>query len=146
MLRNFFALVLGLFAMAIVTTFIGVVAMKLFPVPAGLSLENPADAPAILAAMPQAVKLLIVAGGGLGPFLGAAIAARLAERRKLTAGAIGALAAALNYWNAQSVHYPQWMLLAVTVLPVPLALIAEKLVPPRYRGDARAPAWRGGDK
>jgi hypothetical protein len=146
MLRNIFAIILGLFAMAIVTTFAGIVGMKLFPVPVGLSLDNPKDAPAILAAMPQAVKLLIVAGACLGPFLGAAIAARLAEHRRLLAGVIGALAAGLNFWNAQSVPYPQWMLLAVTILPLPLALIAERMVPPRYRGGGDVPAWRGGDK
>jgi hypothetical protein len=146
MLRNTFAIILGLFAMAIVTTFAGVIGMKLFPVPVGLSLGNPKDAPAILAAMPQAVKLLIVAGGCLGPFLGAAIAARLAEHRRTIALAIGALAAILNFWNAQSVPYPQWMLLTVTILPLPLAWLAEKMVPPRYRRGDDAPVWRGGDK
>ena len=146
MLRNIFAIILGLFAMAIVATFAGIVAMKLFPVPVGLSLDNPKDAPAILAAMPQAVKLLIVVGSGMGPFLGAAIAARLAEHRRSIALTIGALAAILNYWNAQSVAYPQWMLLAVTIPPLPLAWLAEKMVPPRYWSGDDAPVWRGGDK
>ena len=135
MLRTLFATASGLFAMMIVVTFAGLVNSRLFPLAEG------GDLTASLAILPQAAKLMIVAGNCAGPMLGAAIAARLAERRWLVALVIGAAATALNFSNGLGVPYPAWMLWAVTLPPLPLAGLAAYWMTPKTLPLPEPKAW-----
>ena len=124
MLRSLFAIISGLFAMMIVVTFAGIANAKLFPPMPG---TQPAAA---LAALPQAAKLLIVAGNCLGPMIGAAVAARIATPRLMVALLIGAAATVFNFENASGIPYPTWMFWTVTLLPLPLAGLAARWLGP----------------
>lgn len=135
MLRTLFAIVSGLFAMMIVVTFTGLVNSRLFPLAEG------GDPTASLAILPLVAKLMIVAGNCLGPMLGAAVAARLAERRWLVALLIGAAATALNFSNGLGVPYPVWMLWAVTLPPLPLAALAAYWLTPKTLPPPEVKVW-----
>ena len=121
MLRDVFALIAGLFAMMITITFIELLGVKLFPIAPGLDPTEPANLAVIVAAMPLAAKALVVAGWCLGAFIGAAVAARLADHRLIAALTIAALVVVGTLMNAREVPHPQWMILAGTLLPLPLA-------------------------
>src|SRR5207342_699278 len=126
---DFIGLSAGALAMFVAVTLVEALDVKLFPLPAGLDPNNPAQLAAVVAALPIAAKLLIVAGWCLGAFVGAAVAARIAEHRLIVALILGALVIAGTMFNARDIPHPQWMIMAGTLLPLPLAWLATRLVP-----------------
>lgn len=148
MLRTAFGLAAGLFATMIVITFGELATARLYPIADGLDPRNAADMLAIVANMPTAARAMIVAGWCLGAFAGAAVAARLASHRVSAALSIGAFVALGTWMNSQSVPHPLWMTATGVLLPLPLAWLATRLVPP-WRAPSAAPGrdvWQGYDR
>jgi hypothetical protein len=148
MLRNTFAIVSGLFATMIVITFVELANARLFfPAPSGMDWTNKQAVAAFAASLPRAALVVVLAGWLLGAMAGAAVAAALADRhRRICAALIGVAVVAGVIQNAMAFPHPTWITAAGVLLPLPLAWLAEKLVPPRYRRGDDAPVWRGGDK
>lgn len=130
MLRTLFALVSGLFAMMIVTTFVAIASARfLYAPPPGFDAADVAQLRAFVGAMPVPVLLLLVASWCLAAFVGGGVAARLAGRRPLACAlAIGAVVSAAQVPNALSIGYPTWAIVAGLALPIPLAWLAAVLV------------------
>lgn len=128
MLRSTFALISGLFAAMIVITATQVVAAKwLFPPPAGLDFKDSAAVNAFVAGMPPAAFAWILGGWLLGSFVGAAAAARIAERQQAIAAAlVGCFVVFGTITNARSIEHPMWVLVLGVLLPIPLALLAAR--------------------
>lgn len=145
MFRDFIGLAAGTLAMFVAITLVEVLDVKLFPLPVGMDPNDKAQLAAVVAALPQAAKWLIVAGWCLGAFVGAAVAARIAEHRSIVALAIGALVVAGTLINAREIPHPQWMILAGTLLPLPLAWLATRIVPGHAPPPETGGRWRGNE-
>jgi hypothetical protein len=143
MFRDFVGLSAGALAMFVVITLIEALNVKLFPIPPGLDPNNPAQLIAIVAALPVAAKALIVLGWCAGAFVGAAVAARIAEHRLIIALLIGVLVVVGTLVNAQQIPHPQWMILTGTLLPLPLAWLATRIVPGYTPAPDTGERWRG---
>lgn len=143
MFRDFIGLVAGVFAMSIVYTVLAILESKLFPIPVGMDAHDPASAAAILAALPLAAKLLMAGGWCASAFAGSAVAARMAERRLITAAIIGLLMMGGTWFTLPKAIYPQWMILAGTLLPLPLAWLATRIVPAYAPTPETGARWRG---
>jgi hypothetical protein len=130
MLRTLFALISGLFAMMIVTSFVAIASAKfLYAPPAGFDTADVAQVRAFVEAMPMSVLALLLASWCLAAFLGGGVAARLASRRpQACALAIGAMVTAAQVPNAFAVGYPTWAIAMGLALPMPLAWLAARLV------------------
>lgn len=130
MLRSIFALIAGLFATMGVITGVELVSAKwLFPPPAGLDYNDPAAVNAFVASLPLAALLVILGAWLVGTFIGAAVAARLAGRYPvIPAMVIACLVVAGTIANAMNIQHPTWMLALAVLLPIPLALLAVRLV------------------
>jgi hypothetical protein len=129
MLRSLFALCAGLMAAMIVMTAFAVAASFLYPVPPGLERGGAAAIAAYAASLPLAANLLLLAGWLLAAVGGTVVAARLAPASAIAlAIAIGGLDAVLTFLNAQQVPRPDWMLACGVALPVPLALLAVRML------------------
>ena len=130
MLRRFFAVISGLFAMMIVITFTQIANVKLFyPPPAGLDFNDNAAVAAYAQAMPWQAMAVVVLGWLLGTFIGAAVAARISKDHVMTCAlVIGVVDVVLTAINALSIPHPAWALGMGLLLPIPLAWLAGKLV------------------
>ena len=146
MFRDFIGLSAGALAMFVAITLIEAMDVKLFPLPAGLDPNNPVQLAAVVAALPFAAKLLIVVGWCLGAFAGAAVAARIAEHRLIVALILGVLVIAGTLVNARDIPHPQWMILAGTLLPLPLAWLATRIVPGHAPTPETGGRWRGNER
>ena len=90
---------------------------------------------AYLESLPTAAFVIVLCGWQLGAFVGGAVAALIAGRaRVIHAGIIGGfvlLGTVINFLsvrdNANFTH-PDWMIVAGLLLPLPVSLIAGKLV------------------
>ena len=129
--------------MFVAITLIEALDANLFPMQPGLDPKNPAQLAAIVAALPIAAKLLIVFGWCLGAFVGAAVAARIAEHRLIVALLLGVLVIVGTLFNAREIPHPQWMILAGTLLPLPLAWLATRVVPGHAPAPDTGDRWRG---
>ena len=129
MLRRFFAVISGLFAMMIVITFTQIANVKLFtPPPAGFDFNDKAAVAAYAQTMPWQAMAVVVLGWLLGTFIGAAVAARISKDHVMACAlTIGVVDVVLTAVNALSIPHPAWALAMGLLLPVPLAWLAGKI-------------------
>ena len=143
MFRDFIGLVAGVFAMSIVYTLLAILESRLFPIPVGLDPHSPAGAAAVLATLPLVAKVMMSAGWCASAFVGSAVAARIAERRLIIAAIIGLLMMSGTWFTIPKTIYPQWMILTGTLLPLPLAWLATRIVPGYTPAPDTGERWRG---
>ncbi|HMB55668.1 MAG TPA: hypothetical protein VKM35_00490 [Arenimonas sp.] len=129
MIRSLFAIIAGLIAGILATTFTEIAATKVFAIPPGVDFHDPAQLRALIESMPMSAKGLIVFGWCLGAFLGAGVAVRLASQHRLfVAMAIGIAVAAGTIGNSWGTH-PFWMIATGTLGPLGLAYLAYRTAP-----------------
>ena len=130
MLRTLLAVVSGIFAMMIVITAVELANAKLlFPPHAGLDWKNADAVATFVTNLPTSARAVVVFGWCLGAFVGAAVAARIAEKyRTPCALLIGALVVAGTIDSALTIPHPTWVIAAGVLLPLPLAYLAAKWV------------------
>jgi MFS family permease len=106
--------------------------LLLFPPPAGMRLDTEADLAKLVALSSPAAKAWLVSGWALGSFVGALVAARISRRhRRIAALVVALFIIAGTVMNAMAIAHPLWMSLLGILLPVPLALLAVRLIGPR---------------
>jgi len=128
MLRNIFAVVAGLCGMLLIVAATELAAAKLFPLPPGFDVTDPANVKAFFETVPLSVELLVVAGWWLGAFAGAGGTARIAKTNKLVlAMLIGVFVAASAIAYAVRVPHPDWMTVTGVLGPLVMAWIAQRL-------------------
>ena len=87
-LRSIFGVIIGLFVAILIISLVDYLSHVLFPLPAGV---NPTDADQLRAAVgqiPVTAFLLMILGWGVGSFLGAWLAGRIAGRNPLIHGLV----------------------------------------------------------
>jgi len=132
MLRTMLAIVTGLITAMLVIFGVEAVGLLFFPPPAGMRLETEADLARLVAMASPAAKAWLVFGWALGSFIGAWVAARISHRhRRIAALAVALFIVAGTAMNAMVIAHPLWMNLLGILLPVPLALLAARVVGPR---------------
>jgi hypothetical protein len=97
--------------------------------------EDPQKLADLFKTMPVEALMIMVAGWGLAAFLGGLVAAFISGwARCWHAGIIGGvllIAIVVNFYrmtNLYDIAHPDWMIVAGLLLPLPLSLIAGKLV------------------
>lgn len=129
MLRTLLAIVAGLITAMLVIFGVEAIGLLLFPPPAGMTLESEADLAKLVAMSSSAAKAWVVFGWALGSFVSAWVAARISARhRRIAALAVALFIVAGTVMNAMVIAHPLWMNLLGILLPVPLALLAARLV------------------
>jgi hypothetical protein len=132
MLRTLLAIVAGLITAMLVIFGVEALGLLLFPLPAGMRLDTEADLARLVAMSSPAAKAWLVFGWALGSFVGAWVAARISrQHRRIAALAVALFIVAGTVMNAMVIAHPLWMNLLGILLPVPLALLAARLIGPR---------------
>lgn len=105
----------------------------LFPPPPGLDPKNPADLAALIAQAPTGAMVMLILAWVAGAFTGGYTAARISHRHKRIAAVIVAVLVMLGVggmiWLVPD--HPVWLSALGLLLPIPMALLAAKLVTPR---------------
>jgi hypothetical protein len=147
MLRGLLALLVGLFAAVIVMTFAAGAASKLWPPPAGIDTASVAQLAEVMAAMPLAEKLAIVAGWLAAAFAGGLVTTLAARHATAFALVPGVLLGAGTLANALKVPHPLWMAAAGVLLVVPMAWLGGRVGVRFVRAkDLGGEAWKGYDR
>ena len=128
MLRNMLAFVAGLAVSIGVISGIQYLNTLIFPLPAGLSFENPQDLAEIVAQTPLPAMLGVEISYAAGSFLGGATIGKIASGRAVAfALGLGALLTVFNIMNLVSIHHPLWMAILTTITFVPLTWLGARL-------------------
>ena len=130
MLRTLFAFLSGVFAMMIVITFVELANARIFfPPPPGMDWRDAEAVAAFASSLPTAAMVVVLAGWLLGAFVGAGVAARIAQLyRTECALLIGVLVVAGVLHSATAIQHPSWVIALGALLPLPLAYLASRLV------------------
>lgn len=123
-------LILGIVAgivVAFATVFVvELVGHRLFPPPAGVDYNDPAQLAAMMERLPLGSKIAVVVAWFLGALVGGALANRIAGRA--LAGWIVAVAIVLAaYVTMATIPHPGWMWIAGVLLPLAAGWIAQRL-------------------
>jgi hypothetical protein len=109
MLRNIFAVIVGLVVGSVLNFALVQLNLSLFPLPDGVDLTDPESIGAAIRDMPGTAWILVFAAHLGQAFVGGWVAARLgASRPVLLALIVGALTLAGGIWNALSLSLPAW--------------------------------------
>jgi hypothetical protein len=105
----------------------------LFPPPPGLDPKNPADLATLIAQAPTGAMVMLVIAWVAGAFTGGYTAARIAYRHKRIAAVIVAVLVMLGVSGMIVLvpDHPIWVSALGLLLPIPVALLAARLVAPR---------------
>lgn len=128
MLKLVLGSVVGI-VVAFVTIFVAeIVGHRLFPPPAGVDFNDPAQLAAAMARLPLANKLAVVIGWFVGTLVGAYVADRIA-RRGLAGGIVAVAVVLAAYVNMAMIPHPGWMWTAGVLLPLAAGWIAWRAAP-----------------
>jgi hypothetical protein len=98
----------------------------LYPPPAGLDMNNPADQARLMEAMPAAAKALVLAAWFVGALAGAWTANRIAGR-SLAGWIVALLVIAAGIATMVMIPHPGWMWAGAILLPLLAGWLADRL-------------------
>ena len=125
MLKLILGVIVGIIA-AFVTIFVTEMAgHRLFPPPAGVDFNDPAQLAAAMERMPLANKLAVAVAWFLGALVGAYAANRIALRA-LAGGIVSVAVVLAACVNMAMIPHPGWMWAAGTLLPLAAGWIAQR--------------------
>jgi hypothetical protein len=129
-LRSILGVVFGLVASMATITAVHQLSLLFYPLPEGVDANNVEQLKELLPKMPMEALVLVVLAWESGAFVGGAVAALIAGwARCVHAGIIGALVLAATIANFRMLPgHPDWMIVAGLLLPLPVSLIAGKIV------------------
>lgn len=107
---------------------------KLFPLPAGLNINNREAMSGYVATLPLTAFCLLLLGLALGALAGGYMAARLAPSAPTTHALVIAVVLLLgSVMNLRAIHHPVWFAVANLALVVLLPLLGARLAQARAR-------------
>lgn len=104
---------------------------RFYPPPPGLDITNPANEAAFaafVAGMPVAGKLIVLLAWLLGTFVGALAAAKVARHQTAAALLVALVVIAAVISMTFKLPHPLWLVVGGVLLPIPVALLAVRLV------------------
>ena len=128
-LRTIVAIVIGAAVASLSVMVVHMISSMMYPLPEG---TDPSDMEAlkrIMPTMPMGALAMVLLGWETGAFVGGATAALIAGRaRVLHAGVVGAWVLLGTVIVLFLLPHTAWMAIAGILLPIPVALVAGKLV------------------
>ncbi len=129
MIRSALVLLAGVIAAVLVVVLMDRVVASIYPLPAGIDLNNPESMRQAVAALPVAALLLLVVGWALAAGAGSYLAARLATYAPATHGLIVALFVLVaTVANLAMIPHPVWLWPATIILIPAAGWAATRLV------------------
>jgi hypothetical protein len=126
------AVVLGALVAIVLISLVEAINGRLYPLPAGLDINNREAMSGYIATLPLAAFLLLLLGYALGGLGGGYVAARLAPTRPMRhAGVVMILLVVASLLNLRSFEHPVWFWVANLVVVVGLPLLGGRLAPAR---------------
>jgi hypothetical protein len=111
-----------------------IVGHSLYPTPAGLDVNDPADQVRLMAAMPTAAKAVVLVAWFIGALAGAWVANRIAGH-SIAGWVVALLVIAAGIATMLMIPHPAWMWAGGILLPLLAGWIAERLTArPRVEG------------
>ena len=135
MIRTILAVLAGLLVAVATMLAMEYLAMSLFPLPPGITLDDEGDLAALVASASTGKLLWVLLGWTLAAFVGGWVAAWIARRHRIGAAiAVGTLIVCGVVLNVAMLPHPLWITIAGVVLPVPAAWLAARFAAPRAGG------------
>jgi hypothetical protein len=117
--RGVVGIILGLLLAFAITFAVEAVNARIYPPPPGVDLANPESVKAMMAVMPRAALMVVLAGWFVGALLGTALAARFARPAGWPPLAVGILLLAAAVMNMYVIPHPVWFwVVGVAIYPV----------------------------
>ena len=127
--RSVLAIIVGLMVFIGIAMLIQAISHRIYPPPEGIDMHDPVAVKTLMETLPLGAFLMVLLSWGMGTFVAGAVAALIAGRaRCLHAGIIGGLVLAATIMIFWMIPHPDWLIVAGLLLPLPLSLLAGKLV------------------
>lgn len=128
-LRIILGVVMGILVSTCIVAVVETLCFFLF-VPRGTNMADPETMRAVTRSMPPAALAMVLAGWGLGAFVGTLLAARIARGAQYGV-IVGALLLTAAIMNMLSFPHPAWMWVGAIVLYVLMTALGTRLGAPR---------------
>ncbi|WP_158982196.1 hypothetical protein [Lysobacter panacisoli] len=129
--RTILGMLVGVVVAVVVIAAVEVIGHGFYPPPAGLDPLDPANEAAFaafVAAMPFMGKLIVLLAWVLGTFAGALAAAKIARHQTAAALLVALVIVTLVITMITKIPHPTWLSIGGVLLPIPIALLAVRLV------------------
>ena len=121
--RGVVAVILGLLLAFAIAFAVDAVNAKIYPPPPGVDLADPESVKAMMAVMPRAALVVVLAGWFVSALLGTAVAARFARPAGWPPLTVGILLLAAAVMNMYVIPHPVWFwVVGVATYPVATGL------------------------
>lgn len=145
MVRNFFAVVLGIVAALATVMAVEAASAMAWPPPPGLDFKDLGQMRAFIEGMPLAAKTSVVVAWLLAAFDGGLATVLVARQKTMLALVPGLVIAAATIANAMMLPHPLWMPATGVLLAVPMAWLGGALGVRVVRAKPTdGGAWQGG--
>src|SRR5437762_12793359 len=129
-LRVIVAVVTGIVVSFVIVVAVEICSIKIFPLPPGTNMMDPASVKAAMAGVPDGARVLVVVGWFLGAAVGTFLATKIA--RSAAQGAIvGAILLTMAVLDMRSFPHPAWMWGAAFAVHVTATTLALRLGAPK---------------
>lgn len=129
--RTLLGVLAGLATMFVTITAVQLLGAQLFPPPAGVDMNDPAQLAEMVAMMPLGALAFVVVAWALGALAGGWVAARIGRPHpRVAAAVVGAAVIAGVVMMVLQIPHPLWMSATGLLLPLPLALLGARLASP----------------
>jgi hypothetical protein len=129
--RTILGMLVGVVLAIAVIAAVEMLGHRFWPPPVGLDPTDPANEAAFaafIAALPFAAKLTVLLAWLLGTFIGALAAAKIARHQTAAALLVALVVLSGVVGMIMKVPHPTWLSVAGLLLPIPIALLAVRLV------------------
>ena len=119
----------GLASAVVVIMAMEFLSSKIYPVPSGMNLRDPAALKLYVNSLPITASLLLLAGNALAAFVGGMVIKKAAKNNKtLPAIILGILLTVFAFFNLISIPHPLWFAIINLLVYIPFALIGHNLI------------------
>lgn len=129
--RTILGMLVGVVVAVAVIMVVEMLGHSIYPPPPGLDPTDPANEAAFaafVAQMPFGAKAMLLVAWGLGTFVGALVGAKIARHQTAAALLVALVVMSGVVGMIMKIPHPTWLAIAGLIVPIPLALLAVRLV------------------
>jgi hypothetical protein len=138
-LRVIVGVVTGIIVSFIIVAAVEICSIKIFPLPPGTNMMDPASVKAAMASVPDGARVLVVVGWFFGALVGTFLTVKI-SRSAAQGVIVGAILLTMAILNMLSLPHPAWMWAAAIVAYVVATWLGTKLGAPKGGAAATATA------